>query len=46
MGLIGLVIRGRPMVRNLIKAGSSLTFYDDVASVAELVTEGARAASS
>ena len=38
---------GRPMVRNLIKAGYSLTVYDIVGSaVEEMVTEGASGASS
>ena len=38
---------GRPMVRNLMKAGYSLTVYDIVGSaVEEMVTEGAAAASS
>ena len=38
---------GRPMVRNLLKAGYSLTVYDIVGSaVEEMVTEGAAAASS
>ena len=35
---------GRPMVRNLMKAGYSLTVYDIVGSaVEEMVTEGASA---
>ena len=38
---------GRPMVRNLMKAGYSMTVYDIVGSaVEEMVTEGASAASS
>ena len=38
---------GRPMVRNLMKAGYSLTVYDIVGSaVEEMVTEGASGASS
>jgi len=38
---------GRPMARNLIKAGYSLTVYDVVAtSVEDLATDGAKAASS
>ena len=47
IGLIGLGIMGRPMARNLIKAGHSLTVYDVVgSSIEEIATEGATAASS
>jgi 2-hydroxy-3-oxopropionate reductase len=47
VGFIGLGNMGRPMARNLIKAGYSLTVYDVVGtSVEELVTDGAHAASS
>ena len=47
VGFVGLGIMGRPMVRNLLKAGYSLTVYDIVGSaVEEMVTEGAAAASS
>ena len=47
VGFIGLGIMGRPMAKNLINAGYSLTVYDVVGTaVEELVTEGARAASS
>ena len=46
-GFIGLGIMGRPMARNLMKAGYSLTVYDVVAtSVEEIVTDGASPASS
>jgi 2-hydroxy-3-oxopropionate reductase len=42
LGLIGLGIMGRPMARNLLKAGYALTVYDTVEqAVAELVAEGA-----
>ncbi len=47
IGFVGLGIMGRPMVRNLLKAGYSLTVYDIVGSaVEEMVTEGAAGASS
>ena len=47
VGFIGLGNMGRPMARNLIKAGYSLTVYDVVGTaVEELVTDGARAAGS
>ena len=47
VGFVGLGIMGRPMARNLIKAGYSLTVYDIVAtSVEELATDGAKPASS
>ena len=47
VGFVGLGIMGKPMARNLIKAGYSLTVYDIVAtSVEELATDGAGAASS
>ena len=47
IGFVGLGVMGRPMARNLIKAGYSLTVYDVVAtSVEELATDGAKAASS
>ena len=42
LGLIGLGIMGRPMVRNLMKAGYSLTIFDiDSSAVAALAAEGA-----
>ena len=47
IGFIGLGIMGRPMARNLMKAGYSLTVYDIVGSAVEdLATDGARPASS
>ena len=47
IGFVGLGIMGRPMVRNLMKAGYLLTVYDVVGtSVEEMATEGAAAASS
>ena len=46
-GFVGLGIMGRPMARNLINAGYSLTVYDVVGTtVEELATDGARPASS
>jgi 2-hydroxy-3-oxopropionate reductase len=47
IGFIGLGIMGRPMVRNLLKAGYSLSVHDlNRASVEELSREGAAPASS
>ena len=47
IGLIGLGIMGKPMARNLMKAGHSLTVYDVVgSSVEEIATDGASPASS
>ena len=47
VGLVGLGIMGKPMARNLIRAGYSLTVYDMVATaVEELATDGATPASS
>ena len=47
VGFVGLGIMGKPMARNLLKAGYSLTVYDVVAtSVEEVATDGARPASS
>jgi len=47
LGLIGLGIMGRPMARNLLKAGYRLTVLDiDAAAVAALTAEGARAATT
>ena len=47
IGFVGLGIMGKPMVRNLMKAGFSLTVYDIVgSSIEEVATDGARAASS
>ncbi len=45
VGFVGLGVMGRPMAKNLIKAGHSLVVYDVVqASVDELVEAGAQAA--
>jgi len=42
IGFVGLGIMGRPMVKNLIKAGYSVIVYDIVAAaVEEMVSEGA-----
>ena len=47
IGFVGLGIMGKPMVRNLMKAGHSLTVYDVVgSSVEEVATDGASPASS
>lgn len=47
IGFIGLGIMGKPMVRNLIKDGHSITVFDVVAtSMEEMVGDGAKAASS
>jgi len=47
IGLIGLGIMGKPMARNLLKAGCSLTVHDlNRAAVDELAREGAAPASS
>ena len=47
VGFVGLGIMGRPMSRNLIKAGHQLTVFDIVPeSVAEIVAAGATAAAS
>lgn len=47
IGFIGLGIMGKPMAKNLLKAGYSLTVYDVVPEkIDELVKAGARAGSS
>ena len=47
VGFIGLGIMGKPMARNLMEAGYSLTVYDVMGtSVEELATDGAKPASS
>ena len=47
IGFIGLGIMGKPMVRNLMTAGNTVTVYDIVGtSVEEMATEGAIPASS
>ena len=43
IGFIGLGIMGKPMAKNLLKAGYELTVYDLVeAAVAELEAAGAK----
>ena len=47
LGLIGLGIMGRPMARNLMKAGYSLVVHDVTrTAVEELVADGATEATS
>ena len=47
IGFVGLGIMGKPMAKNLLKAGYSLTVYDIVAEpMEELVTDGAKMANS
>ena len=47
VGFIGLGIMGKPMVRNLLKGGYSVTVHDiNAASVAELTSAGATAGGS
>lgn len=47
VGFVGLGIMGKPMVRNLMKAGYEVTVYDIFGSaIEEMATEGATAASS
>jgi 2-hydroxy-3-oxopropionate reductase len=46
IGFIGLGIMGRPMARNLLKAGYALTVYDKFAPMDDLVALGAKAAVS
>ena len=47
IGFIGLGIMGKPMAKNLLKAGKSLVVYDIVpAAVEELVSEGAQKGTS
>ena len=48
IGFGGLGIMGKPMAKNLVKAGYALTVYDAFSSAAvdELVAEGATAAAS
>ena len=42
IGFIGLGIMGRPMAKNLLKAGYSLTVYDKFAKADDLVALGAK----
>ena len=47
IGFVGLGIMGKPMARNLMKAGYELTVYDIVGdAMEELVSDGANGASS
>ncbi len=47
IGFVGLGIMGKPMAKNLIKAGYSLTVYDIVGeNMEEVVTDGATGAST
>lgn len=47
VGFIGLGIMGKPMVRNLLKAGFDVTVYDiSAAAVAEMVAAGAKSAAT
>jgi len=47
LGFIGLGIMGKPMSKNLLKAGHSLVVYDiNAAAVADVVAAGAEAAAS
>ena len=46
IGFIGLGIMGRPMAKNLIKAGYKLTVYDKFTGFDDLVAQGAEGASS
>ncbi len=47
IGFIGLGIMGKPMARNLMKAGYKLVVYNrSTAPVAELTAEGATTAGS
>ncbi len=46
IGFIGLGIMGRPMVRNLLKAGYPLVIYDKFAKYDDLIEQGAKAGAS
>ena len=46
IGFIGLGIMGRPMAKNLLKAGYALTVYDKFAKFDDLVALGAKAGTS
>ena len=47
IGLVGLGIMGKPMARNMMEAGYSVTVFDLVGpAMEEVVTDGAKAASS
>jgi 2-hydroxy-3-oxopropionate reductase len=47
IGLIGLGIMGKPMARNLLKAGHDLIVYDIVPqAIDEIMSDGAKGARS
>ena len=46
IGFIGLGIMGRPMVKNLLKAGHKLVVYDKFAALDDVIALGAEKASS
>jgi 2-hydroxy-3-oxopropionate reductase len=46
IGFIGIGIMGRPMAKNLIKAGYKLVVYDKFAKIDDLIALGAEGASS
>ncbi|HEY9094086.1 MAG TPA: 2-hydroxy-3-oxopropionate reductase [Candidatus Cryosericum sp.] len=46
IGFIGLGIMGRPMARNLLRAGYSLIVYDRTAPLSDMVSLGAESAAS
>ena len=47
VGFIGLGIMGKPMVRNLLKAGIEVTAYDiNPAAVEEMIAAGAKSAAT
>jgi len=46
IGFIGVGIMGRPMAKNLLKAGYALTVYDKFAPLDDLVALGAKAGTS
>jgi len=46
IGFIGLGIMGRPMAKNLLRAGYSLVVYDKTAPLSDVVSLGAEGAGS
>lgn len=46
IGFIGIGIMGRPMAKNLLKAGYNLVVYDKVAKLDDVVAAGAKAGAS
>ena len=46
IGFIGIGIMGRPMAKNLLKAGYDLVVYDKVAKLDDVVAAGAKAGAS